>query len=168
MEDDMSVARMLALVETEWHRFDRAVAAIAPGEVAAVKVVGEWTAKDLVAHVAAWERRLLGWLEAAHRGEPPTSRDPLITPDEVDAWNARVYAQHKDRPLAEVSAEAQSTHRELVQALGAIPGDPADPWWALWPPELSPWVLVAVNTYEHYPEHLLPIEARFGASDEGA
>ena len=31
--------------------------------------MGEWSPKDLVAHLAAWERLLLGWYEEGLRGE---------------------------------------------------------------------------------------------------
>jgi hypothetical protein len=162
MEDEMSVPRILALVEAEWHRFDRAAAAIPPGEASAVKVVGEWTVKDIIAHVTAWEQRLLSWLEAAARGEAPTNADPIACGQEVDTWNARVHARNKDRPLAEIRAEAQRTHRDLVRMLVGIPSDPNNPWWSLWPPDLTPWDVIAANTYDHYPEHLLAIESRFG------
>ncbi len=37
-----------------------------------VGVVGDWSIKDIVAHITAWEQRPVEWLAAARRGDKPT------------------------------------------------------------------------------------------------
>lgn len=52
--------------------------------------------KDLLAHVAFWERYLLDRLEAAAAGRDVASL-PYDIDAEVDAINARVLAQHQSQ-----------------------------------------------------------------------
>jgi hypothetical protein len=71
---------------------------------------GGWSAKDYLAHLSVWEGRLLAFLEGK------TLRDYFgIDRAEVravgtDGLNARLHAQHRDRPLVDVLAGWRDTH----------------------------------------------------------
>jgi uncharacterized damage-inducible protein DinB len=55
------------------------------------RVDDEWTRKDVVAHLAAWERRFVDLLEKLRRGDWPDEAY------ETDALNAQMYALDRDR-----------------------------------------------------------------------
>jgi len=96
-------------------------------------VAGEWSIKDIVAHLTGWRRRTVARFQAALRHEPPPPPlwpSHLQTDDEINAW---IYAASRDLPLADVLRDSREVFEQLVETLGAFPAadllDPARfPW----------------------------------------
>lgn len=111
---------------------------------------GDWSLKDVVAHVAHWERYMARRLQAVLRGE--TNIPPESTLD-TDEDNALVYAEHRDEPLADVLAGARQSHQELLGLVEALPESAlaGTHWFSSSDAPL--WESIAGNTYEHYREH---------------
>lgn len=93
--------------------------------------MGDWTFKDLVAHLAGWRERTIGRLEAGPDREPPTPWPATLTEDdEINAW---IYEQNRDRPLREVLADADAQFERLSAAVAALPeGDATTPGRFVW------------------------------------
>jgi|GEM_PF-250095 len=73
-------------------------------------VYSGWTAKDALAHIAAWDRwvrREIGRLVAGEEPDSSAVRD-------INAYNARNVAAWKDRSLDEVVAELRAARSEWV------------------------------------------------------
>ena len=96
-------------------------------------VAGEWSIKDIVAHLTGWRRRTVARFQAAlrHEAQPPAPWPThLQTDDEINAW---IYAANRDLPLADVLRESRDVFEQLVETLAAFPAadllDPARfPW----------------------------------------
>ena len=87
--------------------------------LAQVPVIGDWTAKDVLAHIAAWDRwesRTMGSMAA---GEAPD----FSALYDLDASNAAFVAPWRDRFLGEVLAELQAARTEWTDWLEALPGE---------------------------------------------
>jgi hypothetical protein len=91
-------------------------------------VAGEWSIKDIVAHLTAWRRRTVGRFQAALRHEPappPSWPVEMQSDDEINAW---FYAADRDRSLADVLRESRDVFYQLVQTLdGFSEADLRDP-----------------------------------------
>ena len=102
--------------------------------------------KDVLAHIMAWQQRCMAWI---HNGG---GDEPVFTEEGMAAYNAGVFAKHKDRTLDEVRSAFESTHAEIVSLIeGMSPENVAAP-----PPWADPIPLVAIlssNTDEHYRVH---------------
>jgi hypothetical protein len=113
------------------------------------RVDDDWTRKDVVAHLEAWERRVVELLARLRDGDPPADRE------ETDAINARFYARDRDRPLADVRAGERDAYRALLAAIDGASDeelfDGARFAWTEGDP-LSDWF--RSNGDEHYDEHL--------------
>jgi hypothetical protein len=112
-------------------------------------VDGAWTGKDIVAHLEAWERRVVANLEVLRRGATP---DRSIGTDEL---NERFMEASRDRPLDDVRAGEDEAYRSVLATIdGASDEELFDgrhfAWTAGEP--LSNWF--RGNTDEHYDEHL--------------
>lgn len=84
---------------------------------------GEWTIKDLVAHMAGWQPRFNARFLAAMKGEPPPP-DPWPVDSNVDdAVNAWIYETYRDHPLDEVLALSDRVVAELIAAVESLPED---------------------------------------------
>ena len=152
-------AELLANVRTGCAKLESLLEALTPEQLTQPNVQDDWSIKDMLAHIAAWERFTIARLEAM-RDMAPLKIPPVTSDEQVDAMNARVYAENQARPLAEVMADFQATHQALytlVESLdeaflqGAVPFE--------WGEGRPIWGMVAANTYWHYPEHQAAIEA---------
>lgn len=76
---------------------------------------GTWNAKDHLAHLAWWRRRSANTLNAVRTGgelPPPVDDDDAVT-------NAIIYGEIKDRPAADVKADARESWAALREAVEA-------------------------------------------------
>jgi hypothetical protein len=108
-----------------------------------------WTRKDVVAHLEAWERRVVDLFERLRHGEPPPE------PVEMHELNARFLAADHDRPLADVRRGEEAAWRTLLATVeGATDDELFDPDHFDWT-EGDPFVdWITGNANEHVDEHL--------------
>jgi len=130
--------------------FDCALAEVDPSQMTGPGVVGEWSVKDLIAHITWSVKETVGMLEAKAMVGSELWRLP------VEQRNAAVYEANQSRTLGEVMAESQQAHRKLVDLIEEIPEYElmhAD-WFADLPGgEWPPWRVIEVNVSDHYVHH---------------
>jgi len=81
-----------------------------------VPVLDGWTVKDLLAHVAAWDRWEERTMKCMVDGESPD----FTAVQDFDASNAAFVAEWRDRTLAEVVAELQAARADWVAWLKSL------------------------------------------------
>ncbi len=89
---------------------------------------GDWTFRDVAAHLNGWRERTLLRLEAARENrEPAPSPWPAgldsETEDGVDAINDWFYERARGRPADEVIAESRAQLSAMRDLVAAIPAD---------------------------------------------
>lgn len=116
-------------------------------------VSGEWTVKDILAHLAAWQGEALLAAERVARGEPHGYHGYLVE-ESIDEWNRRRVEERRRLPLVDVMQEFNDAHDALIEALARCPedGGAAGPDW--WEPTGPIWWLT-----EHDSEHVAAINA---------
>jgi hypothetical protein len=80
---------------------------------------GDWSAKDLVGHVAFWEEIALDQLAAWRAGEV-LRFDERYGPGGVDGMNARNVALKATRSLDRVRGDSAATHEALLRELEGL------------------------------------------------
>jgi Protein of unknown function (DUF1706) len=83
--------------------------------------MGEWTFRDLAAHIMGWRERTIHRLEAIADGQPDPPGPWPADMDDDDAINDWFQAQAAGRPSAEVLAEIDASHDRLAAALARLP-----------------------------------------------
>jgi hypothetical protein len=98
---------------------ERDLYAMLPSDVReAAATIGEWSAKDVLAHISAWRAIEARRLEArAGRVSAEHAADPGLD-DPVDESNAHLHAQHADWTWDAVDHEADASAEALVAAFG--------------------------------------------------
>ena len=86
---------------------------------------GDWSAKDVIGHLASWEELALRSLEEWRRGEVPwVEHDggPFRSPgtEGVDAFNARVVGEKRRLSLDEVQRDSREVHQRLITEITAL------------------------------------------------
>jgi uncharacterized damage-inducible protein DinB len=117
-----------------------------------------WSVKDHLAHVSAWERRLVGEVRGDHAVARFGLDEDAFSTTNGDVLNAMLHARHRDDPPAMVRAEfraageaLRATLAELTDADLMQPVRPDDPHVKTLD-ELIAW-----DTFWHYPEHVAAI-----------
>jgi hypothetical protein len=82
-------------------------------------VEGSWTIKDLLAHLAAWEKSCLIPLHSYAAGGVFV---PEAIPDHL-VWNEAQAQRWQGQTLAEIMAEYHDIRKEMVELITALPED---------------------------------------------
>ena len=140
---------VITRVRTERSRWNDIIAHIDDDLMLKPGVEGDWSAKDIFAHVIWYEREIVGLLRArAFVGSDLWALPP-------DERNAGVHEETRSMTLEEVRAESERVFPDLLEQLEALPenayGDPSS--FPGMPAEWEPWFIIAGNTFNHYPDH---------------
>ena len=109
---------------------------------------GDWTVKETLVHLSAWEQTLINDHRRWKRGEPLTELQGQAA---VDAVNAETLKKAGMMPVGQALGEFHSTFRELTAWLEKL--DPDDlPRLFMYGMTLEEFI--AEDTYKHYAEHL--------------
>jgi len=120
---------------------------------------GDWSIKDVLAHVTAWHRHVLDRLQAAARNETPSLYGTLLDEEGVNRLNEQFYQENKSRALGEVITDFRSSYLQVVEAVQALKEeDLTDAQRFSWTRGIPLWQFVAGDSYEHYLEHIGPIK----------
>lgn len=126
-----------------------------PEEVMVTRpVVDWWTLKDMLGHVAMWERVAIKFIDEYARTGAPT---PMGFKDDaaIDAYNKRGAVERRDYALARVRAEFDAASRDLAAAVERLSDAQLNaPLAAPWESGVTLERLIAWNSYEHAPEHV--------------
>jgi hypothetical protein len=148
-------AELLDRLVRERARLDVLLDRLTPAEVTEPGVVGDWSVKDLLAHLVAHEQRALEEVRLALRGE-------CLAIDHAanDAFNAQAVAASKEQPFGAVREAWNGSSRDVAALVAALPEaafDPAGPVAAALGDSIDG--ALGYNTYAHYAEHRQQIEA---------
>jgi hypothetical protein len=123
----------------------------------------DWTIKDILAHIAAWEDVLSRFHIQAQPFDQVVGMESANYRDtEEDEVNERFYQRYRDWSGEQVVSFARATHEHLIEILEALPeGALSDPpaHYGGEAPQQNPLInYIAGNTYKHYEEHLRMIQ----------
>ncbi|NLF63886.1 MAG: ClbS/DfsB family four-helix bundle protein [Chloroflexi bacterium] len=153
---------LLQRIREEREALERAVARVPAEKMTEPLLEGGWSVKDVLAHIAAWEGLMVGWVEESLRGGTPDR--PVTGDDWVDRLNAQLYEQYRDMPLAEVQALSASAYeRAYAIASRLTEAQLFDPDYFAWREGRPIFELIGGNTFWHYPEHREMIERMLAA-----
>jgi hypothetical protein len=105
---------------------------------------GEWSVRDILAHVAGWHREEIAMLERMDRGERAVPESADYTDD--DAWNARFVAKWRAASAGEVLVELKASKEAYMVAAGRLPEERFEEG-------RTAHRLVRQGCTEHYREH---------------
>ncbi len=126
---------------------------------------GNWSVKDLLAHILAYQQYMVDRLEEISHGLDyvpcktqaaldafreefgyPDFGSPLLDDDGPNAW---VVEKYKNIPLDEIVAQELQAYRAIMAALERTPEEVLN--------QHDLFERVANNTYKHYREHAIDI-----------
>jgi len=113
--------RLLRTLNAEWAAFQESYADLPDGALLAPGVAGDWSLRDLLAHVNTWQEEALTHLPViAAGGAPPRY---ATAHGGIDAFNARMAERKRDLSLAEVRRRLDESQRRLVELIRSASED---------------------------------------------
>jgi uncharacterized damage-inducible protein DinB len=147
----MQVIELTALIRTTSTQLELLISRLNVADMNQPGAVGIWSVKDVLAHIAFWERHAVDVLRAARRGEAPR----LDAEDETESRNASVVAQYYLAPLSAVVAGWHDAREELLEEIQDISdADLNDPRRFPWSQGRTLLDRIAEDSYAHEQEHI--------------
>ncbi len=162
MGESFSVPRdkteLLARIREARAALERTVDRLSEAQLTAPGPDG-WSGKDHLAHLAAWEGKIVAVMEGRPAHEGLGLDEATYRGASIDEINARLHERERERPLPEVLAGFRETHGRLLAALEALPeAELSRPYQSADAGDVLADG-IAGNTYEHYEEHQATIKA---------
>jgi hypothetical protein len=146
---EQQVSKLLERLDAAWAAFQESYAGLPDALLLEPGVMGDWSVKDVLAHVTTWEEEALKHLPLIIAGGRPPR---YVTYGGIDAFNAQMTEQKRSLSLAEVRTQLGETHRRIVDFVRNAPGDH-------FTRETRARRRLRLDTYSHYPEHAKAIRA---------
>ena len=159
MDEQMTKARLLGELRAARAEWDALMAEVGEGRMAEPGAAGDWSVKDVIAHLTTFDRWFVHASEAHFRGEPPP-------PDGTEGMsfedrNQFFHRRARHRPLAEVLAESRQVFQRLLEVMEthseAFLTQPQ--YFEGAPGPVLIWKLLEGDVYGHYRDHMRSIRA---------
>jgi len=113
--------KLLKDIITERKRFEKNLSTLNNSDFLAEGAVGEWSLKDLLAHLTAWELRFLAFYETGLHGGIYPSRYPAWASGKAGhALNREIYEANRNRSLEDVLVEFHASYRKVLAVVQSI------------------------------------------------
>ncbi len=136
-------ARLLKRLGTAWAALKESYAGLSDPRLTEPGVTGDWSVKDILAHVTTWEREALTHLPLILAGGRPPR---YVRYGGIDAFNAKMTDEKRGLSLAEVLRQLDDTHRHLVDFVRRTPEAQSTR-------DTRFRRRLRLDTYGHYPQH---------------
>lgn len=140
---ESQVEKLLTRVDAAWAAFRESYAGLSDARMTEPGVMGDWSVKDVLAHVTTWEEEALKHLPTIIAGGRPPR---YAAQGGIDAFNARMAEQKRGLSLADARRHLDETHRRLIDFIQGIPEDQLAG-------DSRCRRRLRLDTYGHYPLH---------------
>jgi uncharacterized protein (TIGR03083 family) len=144
----------LRSARAEW---DALMAEVGEARMTEPGVAGDWSVKDVMAHLTSYSRWFVNASEAHFRGElpPPDGTEGMSFEERNQFWHQKA----RDQPLSETIAESQRVFQRLLEVVEAhsekFLTQPQQFEGA--PGPILVWKMLEGDGYAHYREHMRTI-----------
>ncbi len=118
-----------------------------PEDKLTTTIHGEWSAKDLIAHVSSWNEMSALDMRRVARGHVPCLA--AFREADVNEWNGFLMRPRKLFPPAQVLSELESCYEMLVAALETVPQGMFEPGQMV-----SNFLMIATHHYGDHGGHI--------------
>ena len=139
----MKRERLFSVLEREWTGLMESFSGLSDSVLVEPGVVGEWSVRDLLGHIATWEEEAMAALSVILEGRPLPR---YASSGGIDAFNARDQDRKRGITIAELRQDLESTHQRFMAYLASVPE-------TAYAQEGRFLKRLRQDTYGHYREH---------------
>ncbi|MBN2117151.1 MAG: ClbS/DfsB family four-helix bundle protein [Anaerolineales bacterium] len=112
--------QLLEAVEVEHKALEGLLAGLSPAQMTQPGVVGEWSVKDVLAHLFEWQRMVLKWHTAGLQGKVIPIPAEGLNWAQIPLLNQRIYKTYRDMPLADVQKNFKASHKKMLKTIQGL------------------------------------------------
>lgn len=140
----MNKEQIMAKIEHSWEDLKNSYANLSNAQMHTPGVTGNWSVKDILAHITTWEEEALKYLPLVIKGDKlPRYRDEY---GGIDAFNAIMSQRKGSISLNDTLTQLEVVHQQLIVYLLSV----AEEQFAS---ETRFRHRLRLDTYSHYPQH---------------
>jgi hypothetical protein len=140
----MDKQQLLKQLDKSWAAIKESYAGLSDALMTEPGVTGDWSVKDILAHITTWEEEALKYLPLIIKGSRPPPYS--VKYGGINAFNAQMTEHKRRLPLSDVLKQLDETHRRLIDYIHQAPEDQ-------FTRETRFRHRLRVDTYSHYPKH---------------
>jgi len=138
-------------IQKEWDALGQFLATLSPKQMTQPGAIGEWSPKDVLAHLAEWQQMFLNWYNTGLRGETPHLPAEGFKWSQMPALNQKIYEKYRLQKLQEIEVFFNTSHQQMLDVIQELSEEdlfkPGRYAWTKKNP-LSSYVIP--NTSSHY------------------
>ncbi len=145
--------QLLTASQQEHGMLEELLASLTHEQMVLPGVVGDWSVKDVLAHLIEWEQMVLSWHKAGRRGQTPQTPAEGFNWGQLPALNQRIYEKHRDRPLDDVLKQFKASYRQSLKAVqGASDEELFSPGYYAWTKKntLAAYFIGCMSSHYHW------------------
>lgn len=139
----MDRQRLLRRLDKAWAALRESYVGLSDSQLTEPGVTGDWSVKDILAHVTTWEGEALKHLPLIIAGGRPPR---YVRYGGIDAFNAKTTEEKRALSLPEVLRQLDDTHGRLIDFVQRTPE-------AQFTRDTRFRRRLRLDTYSHYPKH---------------
>ncbi len=140
----MDRLRLMKQLDKAWAAINEAYAGLTDSQMTEPGIMGDWSVKDILAHVTTWEEEALKALPIILQGSKPPRYS--IVYGGIDAFNALRSQQKHNLSLSAVLEQLNETHHKLLDYIKSVPEEQ-------FTQETGFLRRLRLDTYSHYRLH---------------
>jgi hypothetical protein len=144
-------AELLESIRSCRQQLENKYAKLTPEQMVWPGSMGNWSVKDILAHLVDWEQRFISWYQTGLRGEVPETPAPGLHWGELPKLNQIGYENHRHETLDEVMTQFVASHNKILELVGGMSEE------EIFTPGYYPWTgtkpllnWINANTASHY------------------
>lgn len=140
----MDKQQLLNQLDKAWAAIKESYAGLSDAQMTKPGVTGDWSVKDILAHITTWEEEALKYLPLILEGGRPPRYS--VRYGGINAFNAQMTEQKRGLSLSDVLKQLDETHHRLIKYIHQVPEDQ-------FTKETRFRRRLRQDTYSHYPKH---------------
>ena len=114
---------LLDAIKKERSALDEYIETLTLEQMVEPNIVGNWSVKDVLAHLFAWMQMCIGWYNAGLRNEIPALPASGFKWNQTPQLNQRIYEKYNDMSLDEVLAQFEASSHEILEIIQGLSND---------------------------------------------
>jgi hypothetical protein len=106
--------QLLSLSQENYHRLYSLIEPLSSEDRNRPGVNGEWSVKDVLAHLTAWHHLFFTWYEEGGQGQKPEMPAPGYTWKTTPQLNEKIFQEHRHQTYDAIVPELKDSHQKLM------------------------------------------------------
>lgn len=143
--------QLLAEIVAERLALEKLIAPLSPTQMTQAGILGEWSVKDVLAHLMEWEQMFLSWYAAGLAGKTPAIPAEGFNWRQLPQLNQRIFEKYASAALEDVLSQAENSYGQMLTLIQDLPEvDLFTPGRFPWTGEHPLVSFIIPNTSSHY------------------